>query len=61
MRQITVQQMQEILRKNGFELERQKGSHQIWSKPGANPITIPCVRLRCVVALRLIKENNLQI
>lgn len=48
---------EDILKKNGYHLKRVKGDHFIWSN-GKNHITINYY-LNPMVALRLIKENNL--
>jgi len=58
MKQISVRQMQSMLKTNGYELSRQNGSHQIWSN-GQNIISVPVVSLKSIIANRLIKENNL--
>ena len=52
--------MQNILKNNGYSTVRQCGSHQVWSN-GDITISIPVVKLRAVVANRLIKENNLRL
>ena len=59
MREITLKDMQTILKKNGYVCVRQKGSHQIW-KRGEKIISVPAVRLNCMMAQRLIKENELR-
>ena len=48
-----------LLRKNGYSFVRQSGNHQIWSNK-ANTISVPSVRINCMLARRLIKENNIQ-
>ena len=50
--------MEKILKSNGFSFDRQKGSHKIWIK-GDRVISVPSVTLKCVVANRIVKENNL--
>ena len=50
--------MEKILKSNGFSFDRQKGSHKIWVK-GDMVISVPSVTLKCVVANRIVKENNL--
>ena len=47
-----------LLRKNGYTFIRQKGNHQIWSKDNT-PISIPSVKINCMLAKRLIKENGI--
>ena len=58
MREVTLKDMQTILKKNGYVCVRQKGSHQIWENK-SNTISLPAVRLKRIVANRLIKENQL--
>lgn len=48
-----------LLTKNGYTLSRQTGTHQIWTKPGHNPITIPR-SCNPMIIRRLIKENGLE-
>ena len=60
MRQISVREMQNILKENGYEYVRQKGSHQVW-KNEENTISIPVVQLKSVIANRILKENNFRI
>lgn len=55
MRQVSVREMQQILKDNGYRLVRTKGSHGTYSN-GENIVTIPLVTLKAVVANRLIKE-----
>lgn len=57
MRQISVRQMENILKNNGFKLIRQSSSHRILSN-GEKTISVPCVVLRSVIANRIIKENK---
>ena len=59
MKQYTIKQFKKILRDNGYSYDRTKGDHEIYIKDNKNPISIPVVRMKSVVALRLIKENNL--
>ena len=58
MRQISVREMEKILKENGYEKVRTRGSHTVW-KSGDRRITLPVVTLKSVVANRLIKENQL--
>ena len=60
IKQISVRKMQIILKDNNYTLIRQSGSHKIWSN-GEVTISIPSVKLKPVVANRIIKENHLQI
>lgn len=39
---ITATQVIGVLEKNGFALERQKGSHKIYRGIGGNRVTVPC-------------------
>lgn len=55
MRQVTVKEMQSILKDKGYSCLRQRGSHQVWSN-GNKTISVPVVELKGVVANRLIKE-----
>lgn len=59
MRQYTQKEFIRIVEKNGFRYERYSGSHAIYSKKGRH-VSIPH-KLECVIARRLIKENNLNI
>ena len=59
MRQYTQKEFIRILEKNGFRYERHCGSHAIYSKNGRH-VSVPH-KLECVIARRLIKENNLNI
>lgn len=57
MRQYTQREFIRIVEKNGFHYSRNNGSHAIYTKNGRH-ISIP-KDLECVIARRLIKENNL--
>lgn len=59
MKQYTVKQFKKILKDNGYSYDRTKGDHEVYIKENKNPISIPVVRMKSVVALRLIKENSL--
>ena len=48
-----------MLERNGYSYSRNNGSHSIYMKEGKH-ITVP-LRIRAVIARRLIKENNLNI
>lgn len=48
-----------LLRKNGYSFVWQSGNHQIWSNK-VNTISVPSVRINCMLTRRLIKENNIQ-
>lgn len=57
MKQYTHREFVRIVENNGFQYNRNNGSHAIYVKNGRH-ISIP-KNLECVVARRLIKENNL--
>ena len=52
---MTVREIQKILKDNGFEFQRQKGSHQIWSN-GKNVKVLPVIHLNKMLARRLVRE-----
>ena len=60
MKQYTRKEFIIILKKNGFYYDRQKGSHSIYINDKGRHISVPH-NLECVIARRLIKENNLDI
>ena len=60
MRQYTQREFIKIVEKNGFRYERHNGDHAIYVNDKGRHISIP-KNLECVIALRLIKENNLNI
>nr|DAO50618.1 MAG TPA: hypothetical protein [Caudoviricetes sp.] len=60
MRQYTQKEFIRIVEKNGFHYDRHNGSHAIYVNDGGRHISIPH-NLECVIARRLIKENNLDI
>lgn len=51
-----------MVRKNGYTLDKSRGngSHSIYINADGNHISVP-LRVKAVVARRLIKENNLNI
>ena len=59
MKQYTQREFIRILHKNGYSYSRNNGSHAIYVKDSKH-ISIP-KKLECVIARRLIKENNLDI
>lgn len=59
MRQYTHKEFIKICIANGFFFNRQSGSHVIYTNNRGRHISIP-LRLESVIALRLIKENNLE-
>lgn len=58
MRQYTHKEFIRIVENNGFRFNRSSGSHCIYTNNKGKHISIP-YRLECVIARRLIKENNL--
>ena len=60
MRQYTLREFIKIVEFNGFYYNRCKGGHAIYMNDKGRHISIP-KNLECVIARRLIKENNLVI
>jgi predicted RNA binding protein YcfA (HicA-like mRNA interferase family) len=60
MRQYTQREFIKIVARNGFHYDRHHGDHAIYINDEGRHISIP-KNLECVIALRLIKENNLNI
>lgn len=60
MRQYTQREFIRICVANGFYYSRHNGDHAIYVNDKGRHISIP-KNLECVIARRLIKENNLQI
>ncbi len=60
MKQYTQKEFIKIVERNGFQYNRYKGSHAIYTNNEGRHISIP-KNLECVIALRLIKENNLNV
>lgn len=58
MKQWTYREFTKVLKKNGYSLNRCRGSHSIFVNSRGNHISIP-ISLNMVIANRLIKENNL--
>lgn len=58
MRQYTSREFIKIVKFNGFHYDRHSGDHAIYVNDKGRHISIP-KNLECVIALRLIKENNL--
>ena len=58
MRQYTSREFIKIVEFNGFYYNRCKGDHAIYMNDNGKHISIP-KNLECVIARRLIKENNL--
>ena len=60
MRQYTLREFIKIVEFNGFYYNRYKGDHAIYVNDKGRHISIP-KNLECVIARRLIKENNLEV
>ena len=58
MRQYTSREFTKIVKFNGFHYDRHNGDHAIYVNDKGRHISIP-KNLECVIARRLIKENNL--
>ena len=58
MRQYTSREFIKIEEFNGFHYNRHNGDHAIYVNDKGRHASIP-KNLKCVIALRLIKENNL--
>lgn len=57
MKQYTQREFIRVVQKNGYSYNRHSGDHAIYVKDGRH-ISIP-QKLECVIARRLIRENNL--
>lgn len=60
MKQYTSREFIKIVKFNGFWYDRHNGDHAIYVNDKGRHISIP-KNLECVIARRLIKENNLNI
>ena len=60
MRQYTLREFIKIVEFNGFYYGRYNGDHAIYVNDKGRHISIP-KNLECVIARRLIKENNLEV
>lgn len=60
MKQYTQREFIRIVKRNGFSYNRHNGDHAIYVNERGRHISIP-QKLECVIARRLIKENNLNI
>lgn len=60
MKQYTQTEFIRIVKRNGFLYKRHSGDHAIYINNKGRHISIP-YKLESVIALRLIKENNLNI
>ena len=60
MRQYTLREFIKIVEFNGFYYNRYNGDHAIYVNDKGKHVSIP-KNLECVIARRLIKENNLEV
>ena len=60
MKQYTSRGFIKIVKFNGFYYDRHNGDHAIYVNNNGRHISIP-KNLECVIARRLIKENNLEV
>lgn len=60
MKQYTQKEFIRIVKRNGYNYNRHNGDHAIYINNKGKHISIP-QKLECVIAKRLIKENNLNI
>jgi predicted RNA binding protein YcfA (HicA-like mRNA interferase family) len=60
MKQWTHAEFCKMIEKNGFHYMRSNGSHSIYINEEGHHMSVP-LKLACVIALRLIKENKLNI
>ena len=60
MRQYTSREFIKIVEFNDFHYSRHSGDHAIYVNDKGRHISIP-KNLECVIARRLIKENNLEV
>lgn len=60
-RQWTSREFIRVLRNNGFTYDRAKGSHYTYKNTEGKSITFSFHDLNCMLAHRLIKENNLEV
>lgn len=59
-KQYTYRAFKKLLKKNGFVIDRKKGSHIIYVNVDGEHISIPYGKeINAMLAQRLIKENNL--
>ena len=59
MKQWTHREFVKVVKHNGFSYNRHNGDHAIYVNKDGRHISIP-QKLECVIARRLIKENNLE-
>lgn len=58
MKQYTQREFIKVVKRNGYVYNRHNGDHAIYVNAKGKHISIP-QKLECVIARRLIKENNL--
>ena len=58
-RHYTRREMEKILKNNGWTIDRQKGSHRIYTNNQGSHITIGTCNYNAMVFQRLAKENNM--
>ena len=58
MKQYTQREFIRIVKRNGYKYNRHNGDHAIYVNDRGRHVSIP-KKLECVIARRLIKENNL--
>ena len=59
MKQFKQREFIRLVERNGFYYKRHSGSHVVYYNSAGRHISIP-QKLECVIARRLIKENNLK-
>lgn len=55
MKQYSVRELQQLLRKNGYNYQRTTGSHEVWST-GDTTIVLPAVNLKYKIAVKIAKQ-----
>lgn len=60
MKQYTKKEFVRILHNNKFFFDKNSGGHTIYTNKNGKHISIPN-KIACVIARRLIKENNLKV
>lgn len=58
MKQYTQREFIRVVKRNGYRYNRHNGDHAIYVNDRGRHVSIP-KKLECVIARRLIKENNL--
>jgi len=61
MKQWTNKSFGTMLKRNGYKIVRQNGNHQIWENKSGKTISVPAVKVNCMMANRLIKEYELEV